>query len=201
MTTPQFINGLLDWLLADPTHIVAAASVLAATTPTPDPETWAGKLYRVVDIFAVNVLHAKDAGATNPPTAPSPIPASGPASAFGSHVGTWLAAALGLAVAACQGEPPATALFDIRAAYDGGVLVPVVAYHGLGVCSDAVKAPCRDGAIDAQLVKADQAAKAALDAAEDTIRQHPQMDSAAALAAAENAVKAVQTILATYAIH
>lgn len=56
-------QAALDWLLADPTHIVAAAAALAALTPTPDPATVGGKLYRILDILALNFLRAKDSGA------------------------------------------------------------------------------------------------------------------------------------------
>ena len=74
MTTLQFVTGLLDWLLADPSHIVAAAAALAAATPTPDPATVAGKLYRVLEIFALNVLHAKETGGADATAAPPVFP-------------------------------------------------------------------------------------------------------------------------------
>ncbi|HEY1722539.1 MAG TPA: hypothetical protein VGG27_14950 [Magnetospirillaceae bacterium] len=60
MTTVQFAQSVLDWLLADPTHIVTAASMIAALTPSPNPNSVAGKFYRVVDILALNILRAKD---------------------------------------------------------------------------------------------------------------------------------------------
>jgi hypothetical protein len=62
MSTTQFILAIINWLQADPSHIVVAASSLAAITPTPSPNTVAGKLYKILEIFALNFLHAKDNG-------------------------------------------------------------------------------------------------------------------------------------------
>lgn len=42
------------------TAVVAAASAIAALTPTPKDDTWAGKLYKIVDWLALNVGKAKD---------------------------------------------------------------------------------------------------------------------------------------------
>jgi len=62
MTTLDFINQVLDWELADPTHIITTAGAFAALTPTPDPNSPIGKLYKLIEIFALNFLHAKDTG-------------------------------------------------------------------------------------------------------------------------------------------
>lgn len=62
MTTLDFINQVLDWELADPTHIIATAGAFAALTPTPDPNSPLGKIYKIVEIFALNFLNAKDTG-------------------------------------------------------------------------------------------------------------------------------------------
>ena len=59
MNSIQFVESIADWLLADPAHVVVAASAVAALTPTPDANSLAGKLYRVVDLLALNVLRAK----------------------------------------------------------------------------------------------------------------------------------------------
>lgn len=67
MNTIQFFNALLNWLLADPVHLTFAAGAIAALTPTPNPTTVQGKLYRIIDILALNVLHAKDTGHVNDP--------------------------------------------------------------------------------------------------------------------------------------
>jgi hypothetical protein len=42
------------------TAVVAAASAIAALTPTPKDDTWAGKFYKIVDWLALNVGKAKD---------------------------------------------------------------------------------------------------------------------------------------------
>ncbi len=218
MTTLQFITGLLDWLLADPSHIVTAAAALAAATPTPDPASVWGKLYRVLEIFALNVLHAKETGGADasPATvaANAPVFAAQPQPQAPLGGGTVRSLAVGLlaltalGMSACAGKPPATDVFEIRAGYDATVLAPISAYATLPACpatsapaAAATGAPvCKDARVLAKLVQADSAAKAALDAAETTVRQHPEMDASTAVAAAQNAVTAAQTILATYHI-
>lgn len=62
MTTLEFLTGGWNWLLEDWTHPIVAAAVFTAVTPTPEPGTWAAKLYSVVDKLALNVLHAKSTG-------------------------------------------------------------------------------------------------------------------------------------------
>ena len=42
------------------TTIVAAASAIAALTPTPKDDTLVGKVYKIVDWLALNVMKAKD---------------------------------------------------------------------------------------------------------------------------------------------
>ena len=42
------------------TAIIAAASAIAALTPTPKDDTFIGKAYKVIDWLALNVLKAKD---------------------------------------------------------------------------------------------------------------------------------------------
>tara|TARA_R100001510_G_C7619344_1_gene180639 strand:+ start:647 stop:808 length:162 start_codon:yes stop_codon:yes gene_type:complete len=41
------------------TGIVTVASIVAALTPTPKDDVWIGKLYKVIDVLAVNVGKAK----------------------------------------------------------------------------------------------------------------------------------------------
>ena len=41
------------------TMIVTAASLIAASTPTPKDDVWIGKLYKLVDALALNVGKAK----------------------------------------------------------------------------------------------------------------------------------------------
>lgn len=40
--------------------VIAAASGVAALTPTPRDDEWLGKLYRLIDLLALNVGHAKE---------------------------------------------------------------------------------------------------------------------------------------------
>ena len=40
--------------------LIAAASAIAALTPTPADDQWVGKAYRVVDALALNFGYAKD---------------------------------------------------------------------------------------------------------------------------------------------
>jgi len=42
------------------TTIIAAASAIAAVTPTPKDDTFIGKAYKIVDWLALNVFKAKD---------------------------------------------------------------------------------------------------------------------------------------------
>lgn len=62
MTTVEFFTSGYAWLMADWTHPIAAAAFFTAATPTPKPGTWMAKAYKVVDVVAVNVLHAKSTG-------------------------------------------------------------------------------------------------------------------------------------------
>lgn len=40
--------------------IISVASAIAALTPTPTDDNWVGKIYRIVDLFALNFGYAKD---------------------------------------------------------------------------------------------------------------------------------------------
>jgi len=62
MNTMQFLMAILNWLQADPSHLVVAASALAALTPTPSPNTPWGRAYKVLELLALNFLHAKETG-------------------------------------------------------------------------------------------------------------------------------------------
>jgi hypothetical protein len=42
------------------TAIIAAASAIAALTPTPKDDTFIGKAYKIIDWLALNVFKAKD---------------------------------------------------------------------------------------------------------------------------------------------
>jgi|TARA_Y100000310_G_scaffold281546_1_gene302091 hypothetical protein len=49
-----------DALIGIITGAVAVASAIAALTPTPKDDTWVGKIYKLVDLLALNVGKAKD---------------------------------------------------------------------------------------------------------------------------------------------
>ena len=50
----------VDSIVAALTAIVAAASAVAALTPTPTDDSFVGKAYKIVDWLALNVGKAKD---------------------------------------------------------------------------------------------------------------------------------------------
>jgi len=61
--------AIYQWVLANSgtiitiaTAIVAAASAIAALTPTPKDDSWVKKAYKLVDWFALNVGKAKETG-------------------------------------------------------------------------------------------------------------------------------------------
>ena len=41
------------------TMIVTVASLVAASTPTPKDDVWIGKLYKLIDLLAINVGKSK----------------------------------------------------------------------------------------------------------------------------------------------
>ncbi len=47
--------ALIMWI----TTIVTVASIVAASTPTPKDDAWIGKLYKFVDLLALNIGKAK----------------------------------------------------------------------------------------------------------------------------------------------
>ena len=42
------------------TAIVALASAIAAVTPTPKDDQWIAKIYKIIDLAAINIGKAKD---------------------------------------------------------------------------------------------------------------------------------------------
>jgi hypothetical protein len=60
MQTKKEINmaDIIMWI----TTIVTVASLVAATTPTPKDDAWIGKLYKFIDLLALNIMKAKDKG-------------------------------------------------------------------------------------------------------------------------------------------
>jgi|TARA_R100000808_G_C2130365_1_gene139707 hypothetical protein len=51
----ETIMSLVQWI----TSIVTIASIVAASTPTPKDDEWIGKLYKLIDLLAVNIGKAK----------------------------------------------------------------------------------------------------------------------------------------------
>lgn len=50
------ILNIIAWVTA----IISIASVVAAVTPTPKDDVWIGKLYKLIDLLALNIGKAKD---------------------------------------------------------------------------------------------------------------------------------------------
>ena len=48
--------------LANIMAIISVASIIAAITPTPKDDVWIGKLYKLIDLCALNIGRAKDKG-------------------------------------------------------------------------------------------------------------------------------------------
>jgi hypothetical protein len=58
---------ILNWIITNAgtligvaSSVVAAASAIAALTPTPKDDTWVAKIYKIVDWLALNVGKAKE---------------------------------------------------------------------------------------------------------------------------------------------
>ncbi len=51
----EMLINAISWI----TIIVTVASLIAASTPTPKDDVWIGKLYKFVDILALNIGKAK----------------------------------------------------------------------------------------------------------------------------------------------
>ena len=69
---PDRLNIYMSWILEHKealigilTGVVAVASAVAALTPTPKDDTWVGRIYKVIDLLALNVGKAKDTGKKN----------------------------------------------------------------------------------------------------------------------------------------
>jgi hypothetical protein len=59
----EFLLRIFDQIpswLSMLTSLVTAASAVAAATPTPKDDTILGKIYKFVDVLALNIGHAKD---------------------------------------------------------------------------------------------------------------------------------------------
>jgi len=58
----EYIQENWEAILSIITAVVAAASAVAALTPTPKDDGWVKKAYKIVDLLALNVGKAKDKG-------------------------------------------------------------------------------------------------------------------------------------------
>ena len=52
----EMLINVISWI----TTIVTVASIVAASTPTPKDDVWIGKLYKFIDLLAVNIGKAKE---------------------------------------------------------------------------------------------------------------------------------------------
>jgi len=52
----EMILNVLSWI----TIVVTVASLIAASTPTPKDDLWIGKLYKFLDLLALNIGKAKE---------------------------------------------------------------------------------------------------------------------------------------------
>ncbi len=64
-------RNIMDWILTNKevllgivTAVVTLASLIASLTPTPKDDTVVGKLYKLLDLLALNVGKAKETGET-----------------------------------------------------------------------------------------------------------------------------------------
>jgi hypothetical protein len=52
----EMLINAISWI----TIIVTVASLVAASTPTPKDDLWIGKLYKFIDLLALNIGKAKE---------------------------------------------------------------------------------------------------------------------------------------------
>lgn len=50
----------MEYVISIVTAVISAASIIAAVTPTPKDDSVIAKIYRAIDLLAVNVGKAKD---------------------------------------------------------------------------------------------------------------------------------------------
>ena len=55
----EFLQWVIGWIQVVP-WLVMGASIIAALTPTPADDVFVGKLYKILDWFAINVGKAKE---------------------------------------------------------------------------------------------------------------------------------------------
>ncbi len=52
----DIIVNIVTWITA----IVTISSIIAASTPTPKDDIWIGKIYKLIDMLAINIGKAKE---------------------------------------------------------------------------------------------------------------------------------------------
>ena len=52
----EMLINAISWI----TTIVTVASIVAASTPKPKDDVWIGKLYKFIDLLALNIGKAKE---------------------------------------------------------------------------------------------------------------------------------------------
>ena len=52
----DIVMSIVTWVTA----IVTISSIISASTPTPKDDVWIGKLYKVIDMLAMNIGKAKE---------------------------------------------------------------------------------------------------------------------------------------------
>ena len=52
----EMLINAISWI----TIVVTVASLVAASTPTPKDDVWIGKLYKFIDLLALNIGKAKE---------------------------------------------------------------------------------------------------------------------------------------------
>jgi hypothetical protein len=52
----EMLIDAISWI----TIIVTVSSFIAASTPTPKDDIWIGKLYKLIDLLALNIGKAKE---------------------------------------------------------------------------------------------------------------------------------------------
>ena len=55
----EFLQWVIGWIQVVP-WLVMGASIIAALTPTPADDVFVGKLYKILDWFAIKVGKAKE---------------------------------------------------------------------------------------------------------------------------------------------
>tara|TARA_B110000285_G_C14948684_1_gene525643 strand:+ start:277 stop:453 length:177 start_codon:yes stop_codon:yes gene_type:complete len=52
----DILVNIVTWVTA----VVTISSIIAASTPTPKDDVWIGKLYKLIDMLAMNIGKAKE---------------------------------------------------------------------------------------------------------------------------------------------